>query len=138
MKTKIDCVLLVDDDEATNFIHNYVLKEANFASQVRFAENGLDALEYLNSIDDSVYLRPDLIFVDINMPVMNGWDFLKQYKLLNQDLLSQIVVVMLTTSYNPDDRENSANIDGIDHFMSKPLTLEMLQELQTRFFAHGL
>ena len=138
MKTKINCVLLVDDDEATNFIHKHVIQAADFADQVKIAENGLQALDYLNSIHDSDYVKPDLIFLDINMPVMNGWEFLEQYKQLDEELKGQMMVVMLTTSLNPDDKANSKAIGGIDHFMSKPLTVEMLHDLQLRYFAQGI
>ena len=137
MKTKINCVLLVDDDEATNFIHQHLIKEADFAEQVKIVENGLQAIDYLNSKHENDYVRPDLIFLDINMPVMNGWEFLEQYKQLDEELQGQMMVVMLTTSLNPDDKTNSESIGGIDHFMSKPLTVEMLDNLQSQLFVPG-
>lgn len=134
MKIKINCVLLVDDDEATNFIHKHIIKAADFADNVKIVENGLQALEYLNSIHDSEYMRPDLIFLDINMPRMNGWEFLEQYKQLDEELHAQMMVVMLTTSLNPVDKTNSETNGNIDHFMSKPLTIEMLEKLKSQFF----
>ena len=134
MKTKINCVLLVDDDEATNFIHQHVIKAADFAEQVKIAENGQQALEYLTATDHNDYVRPDLIFLDINMPVMNGWEFLEQYKQLDEELQGQMMVVMLTTSLNPDNKTNSESLGSIDHFMSKPLTIGMLENLQSRIF----
>ncbi|MCM4151099.1 response regulator [Arenibacter sp. N53] len=136
MKKKLNCVLLVDDDDATNFIHNYVIKEAGFAEHIKVVENGQEALDYLKSKNEKEYLRPNLIFLDINMPVMDGWEFLEQYKHLDEELQGHMMVVMITTSLNPDDKLNAKSHDIVDHYMSKPLTVEMLHDLQSRLFDH--
>jgi len=130
MNRKFNCVLLVDDDEATNYINQYIINEADFAEHVKVVGNGQKALDYLKSNNDDEYLRPNLIFLDMNMPVMNGWEFLEQYKQLEEELQSERVVVMLTTSLNPDDKANAERTESINHFMNKPLTVEMLRELQ--------
>ncbi|MBT8252605.1 MAG: response regulator [Bacteroidia bacterium] len=132
MNRKFNCVLLIDDDETSNYINKYIINEAGFAENVKIVENGQKALDYLKSNNDSEYLRPNLIFLDMNMPVMNGWEFLEQYKKLEEELQSEMVVVMLTTSLNPDDKANAERNESINHFMNKPLTPEMLQELQNR------
>lgn len=130
-------LLLVDDDDATNFIHKYVIEEAEFAENIKVVENGKEALDYLISTNESGYLRPNLIFLDINMPVMDGWEFLKHYKQLGKDQQGHMMVVMITTSLNPDDKDYAESTGAIDHFMSKPLTVEMLQELQLHINTEG-
>lgn len=130
MKSKINCILLVDDDDATNYIHQHVIREADFAEHVIIAENGQEALNFLRSKKEADYIRPDIIFLDINMPVMDGWEFLDEYKDLDEELKSQMMVVMLSTSLNPADKINSESNSNIDRFMTKPLTIELLQELK--------
>ena len=130
MNRKFNCVLLVDDDHATNYIHKFIMKEADFAEHIRIAENGQEALDYLRSNNDSEYLRPNLIFLDVNMPIMNGLEFLEHYNQLEEELQSEMMVVMLTTSLNPQDKATAESNEKVSHFLNKPLTIEMLRELQ--------
>ena len=85
MKTKLNCILLVDDDEPTNFLNQMVIEELDIAEQIRVAQNGQEALTYLKKtgIGDENFPLPDLILLDINMPAMNGWEFLERYRKLN-------------------------------------------------------
>lgn len=129
MRLRLKTILLVDDDEATNFIHKMVLKQMGCTENIVVRENGIEALEYLTSSIDGKYPQPDLILLDINMPRMDGWEFLEEYKNLDNDQLAKTVIVMLTTSLNPDDREKAGENPVITGFMSKPLTADMLEEI---------
>ena len=131
MKKKVNCVLLIDDDDATNYIHQHVINEADFAENIKIVGNGQEALDYLKFKNKADYIRPDLIFLDINMPVMDGWEFLEKYKQLDEELQGKMMVVLLTTSLNPDDKAASEANDRINYFLIKPLTVEMLQDLST-------
>jgi CheY-like chemotaxis protein len=130
MKEKVNCVLLVDDDYATNYIHKHVIKEANFAEHVIVVENGQEALDFLIATDNTTYIRPDIIFLDVNMPIMDGWEFLDFYAELDESLKCKMMVVLLSTSLLPADKLNSEINASIDQFISKPLTVDVLQELQ--------
>ena len=130
MNRKFNCVLLVDDDSATNYIHTFIMKDAGFAEHIKIAENGQEALDYLNANKDSEYVRPNLIFLDVNMPIMNGLEFLEHYNQLEKELQSEMMVVMLTTSLNPQDKVTAESNERVSHFLNKPLTIEMLRELQ--------
>ncbi|HYF29604.1 MAG TPA: response regulator [Chitinophagaceae bacterium] len=139
MKKKLNCVLLVDDDEPTNFLSRMLLEEANCTEHIEVAHSGIEALDYLESSettdeDHDIYVRPDLIFLDINMPAMNGWEFLEEYKNLEKDKKGKIVVVMLTTSLNPDDSARAKGIPDISDFESKPLTSEKLGKILRKHF----
>ncbi|MFN3999841.1 response regulator [Algoriphagus sp.] len=120
---KLDCVLLIDDDEATNFYHTIILEEeftGVHIQSVRSAKEGLDFL--LCNGKYAEYPQPGIIFLDINMPGMNGWEFLEKYNELTKDIHERSVVVMLTTSLNPDDQERAATIPVVKEFVIKPLT----------------
>lgn len=124
--------MLIDDNEDDNFYHQRVIKKANAAEAIISKTSGAAALEYLKLKQDNAWQHPDLIFLDINMPGMNGWEFLKEYEKLDKTIQSQVVVVMLTTSENPDDRIKALNV--IPDFKTKPLTIEMLEEIIGEYF----
>jgi CheY-like chemotaxis protein len=134
MTRKINTILLIDDDQATNFLHKMVIKKANCAEHVHVELNGESAVHYLTTPIEGRYPQPDLIFLDINMPRMNGWSFLEEYQKLNADQKGAAVIVMLTTSLNPDDIEQSRRFSEISEFRSKPMTQPMLLEIIEKYF----
>ena len=134
MKNKLNCILLVDDDEDCNFFHKRLFEKAECAEQIFVAENGMEALSFLNSTVEGKHPHPALIFLDINMPKMNGWEFLNEYKKLDDTLKAKIVVVMLTTSLNPDDRNKASNITEIKGFHNKYLTKDSIDKVLKEHF----
>src|SRR3569832_787177 len=98
---KINCILLVDDNPADNEFHKIIINESDVCDQVKIATNGRNALDYLirsgkeGAVD---FPKPDLIFLDINKPGMNGFEFLDEYHKLDANLKSRIVIIMLSTS----------------------------------------
>jgi CheY-like chemotaxis protein len=126
---KLNSILLVEDDEATNFINQMVIKKLDCANHVQVAWNGSDALDYLKQSSQS----PELILLDINMPGLNGWEFLEEYSKLKEEEKANIIVVMLTTSLNPDDKKRADNNPAIAGFRSKPLTPALMQEILSQY-----
>lgn len=126
--------MLIDDNPDDNFFHERILKKADCTKTIIIKQSCEEALEHLQSKEKSPELRPDLIFLDINMPGMNGWEFIEEYKKLPKELQSQTIVVMLTTSSNPDDRRKAKFADVIAHFESKPLTSDIIQNVLQNFF----
>ena len=135
LKKKLKCILLIDDDYATNYIHKRVIDKAEITENVVVVESGYDALEYLRETNIEEYPRPDIIFLDINMPGMDGFEFLEEYENLKEMQKGNIILVMLTTSLNPEDKNKSDSISIINGFRNKPLTEEILKGVMNDYFS---
>jgi CheY-like chemotaxis protein len=139
MKQKLMCILFIDDDEPTNFLNKLLIDEMNCAHHVQVVSSGAEALEYLTGTgsflnNGKVNPRPDLIFLDINMPGMDGWEFLQHYEKLPSTQKANIVMVMLTTSLNPEDEKAAQQNIEISGFENKPLKSEVIRKILNRFF----
>ena len=113
--------MLIDDDEPTNFLSSMIVEEADCTEHIQIEDSGEGALNYLINSEEFAYSNkanpwPDLIFLDINMPAMNGWEFLDKYKKLSKERKAEIVVVMLTTSLNPDDKLKANEMTDISGY----------------------
>ena len=126
--------MLVDDNPDDNFFHERVIRKFDATIRVVVMESAKDALQHLRDKHLHEELHPDLIFLDINMPAMNGWEFLDEYRELDALLQDNIVVIMLTTSDNPDDRERAKLKLLTTEFLTKPLTKEMLVTIKGKYF----
>ena len=135
---KINCILLVDDNEADNVLHKIILDDADICNYVKVATDGINALEYIINAgkpgQEAEYPKPDLILLDINMPRMNGFEFLEEYHKLDEKLKAKVTIVMLTTSLNPDDKKTATSYVEVKGFETKPLTIEMLKPILEDFF----
>jgi len=129
MTKKLKCIMLIDDNADDNFFHERVIRKNQAAETVITEQSAEAALDYLKTSKD---IRPDLIFLDINMPGMNGWEFLQEYNQLDKHLQGEVIVVMLTTSEDPDDHMKASNMTF--DFKTKPLTKEMLEEVINKHF----
>jgi len=130
VKKKLNCILLIDDNQADNRYHQIVIKGMNITERIEVALDGVEALNFLNQENSS----PDLIFLDINMPKINGWEFLKEYQKLSAKQKAKIIIVMLTTSDNPKDLERAKQIKEVAGYKVKPLTEELLTEILEQHF----
>ncbi len=131
---KLNTVLLIDDDEPTNYFNRMVIEESGLVENIVVLEMAEEALKYLSTEENGKYPKPDLIFLDINMPGMNGWEFLSEYEKLPISQQGKVIVVMLTTSLNPDDFERAKEYEQIEEFFSKPLTIEGVKEIISKNF----
>ncbi len=131
MKKKLNCILLVDDSTDDNTYHQIILKKMDVVNRIDVVVNGLEALAYLKSGHHS---PPELIFLDINMPKMNGWEFLEQYKKLDARQKARVVIMILTTSANPDDIKKAKEIEEVTGIETKPLTEKIMTEILNQHF----
>lgn len=131
MKTKLNCILLVDDDHEDCFFHRIVIEKMDMTKSIQVARNGLEALDFLRKEDQVI---PELIFLDINMPKMNGWEFLEEYKHLDPKQKARITILMLTTSANPADLKRAQEMEDVTGYKTKPLSVEMLNEIIDNYF----
>jgi CheY-like chemotaxis protein len=124
----INTVCVVDDDE----IYVYGIKKLIYLKQlcenlIEF-RNGKDAIDFLQNPDNSDQL-PDVIFLDINMPVMDGWDFMENYAKIKPNLGKKITVYMVSSSINDEDIQRAKTISDISDYVVKPVTYDKLLEL---------
>ena len=143
MKQKLSCILLIDDNDSDNFIHKKVIDKADITNHVEIAMNGKEALDLLTikgkcGQPENSYCQPELIFLDINMPVMDGWEFLAEYQKLKEIQKGKVVFIMLTTSLNPSDKAKAEKMLEIGCFQYKPLTLQMIHEILQNHFPEYL
>ncbi|MHA7057514.1 response regulator [Aquimarina sp. M1] len=138
MEKSIPCVLLIDDDKATNFFNQRVVTRHNSFDYVNTVQSGKAALEYLANVKKQTAIKPDLIFLDINMPAMNGWEFLVEFSKLDERTTKGIKVILLSTSSNPDDVNQSIKNHSVDDFINKPLSLDLLDGVLEKHFSKSI
>ena len=131
MKKKLNCILLVDDDPDDNFYHQIIINEMNIVNHIDIVINGIEAIAYLKKENQ---IPPEIIFLDLNMPKMNGWEFLEQYKHLNIAQKAKVLIVILTTSANPDHIKRAKEIQDVTGYETKPLTKELMMEILQQHF----
>jgi CheY-like chemotaxis protein len=126
--------MLVDDNTNDNFFHAKEIKKTNPETTILTMNDGLTALECLKSIEIKGDGQPDLIFLDINMPGMDGWDFLQEYDLLDKKLQSRVIIIMLSTSKNIEDEARSKTWGFVSDYIKKPLTKEKMENILKTYF----
>jgi len=125
---KANCILLVDDNQTSTFLHQQLINKLDIAHQVLLARNGQQGLEVMEQHFQTEAVYPELILLDIKMPVMDGFAFFEAFQQMNLDKQSAPQVVVLTTSLAAVDIERAREI-GIQYFVNKPLTAQKLQDV---------
>lgn len=129
MKPIFNCTLLVDDDMVSNFVSERIIKTANITNELKIVSNGHIALKHIEKCAATNQPCPELIFLDINMPVMDAFDFLYLYSRI--DKKNKGAVVILTSSDNPHDIEHLSQFEIVD-YINKPLTTEKIEKLMNK------
>ncbi|WP_224995231.1 response regulator [Cesiribacter sp. SM1] len=130
---KLKGILLVDDDETANIINEMLILEMGVTQQLFQARNGKEAIDLLKELARQAQpTMPELILLDINMPVMDGFTFLEAYHEMDFPGKYFLKIVMLTTSPNPKDIEQAKNA-GVTDYLTKPLLEESLQGILEKY-----
>ena len=126
-------VMLLDDNELDNFINEKIIEASHFSEKVYLTSSGKSALEFLNNLSvsgkeaDTIY--PEAIFIDINMPMMDGFQFIDNLKTVSGERVKDCKLIILTSSIYPEDKARALNMSKNITFLNKPLTEEMLNSL---------
>ncbi len=128
MAEKINCIALVDDDEVTNFLNKRLVESTGLFNHVLTFGNGKEILDYMMEENE---IEPNVILLDINMPIMNGFEFLERHKELPTSNKADVIIAMLTTSLLDKDKAKAEKLD-ITEYVEKPLSNDKLKQLLER------
>lgn len=126
MEAKFNLVMLVDDNDTDNFISQKIIELTGFANKVVVKNSGKSALEYLNQNKNSPEMLPDLVFLDINMPIVDGFVFLFEFETFPELLKNKSKIAILSSSDNKRDIERIVDNQYVIKYITKPLTEEAL------------
>jgi CheY-like chemotaxis protein len=119
-------ILILDDDSICNFIHTRIAETSGFFKEVRSLYNGKDGLEMFDQVCKGTAAAPDIILLDLNMPIMDGFNFIQALHRLSFPNKERLSIIVLTSSDSMADKERVGSL-GIQHYLLKPLTLKDLQ-----------
>ena len=126
----IGTVMLVDDNDTDNFISRRIIEITKFSDNVIVKNSGKDALDYLEENREVANAIPDIIFLDINMPIVDGFVFLYEYEKFSNSVKDKCRVIILSSSDNKRDIDKIINNDFVIKFVTKPLTEKTLEEIK--------
>jgi CheY-like chemotaxis protein len=133
--TKANCIILIDDDPIANFLNQSTIENLNITDELLVFENGLEGIRYLTSLKDNS--APSYIFLDLNMPVMDGFDFMANYNTLTFKDKERTKIIVLTTSSNAKDIEKAKEL-GCRDYLTKPLTESKIQSMIEKYGLQGV
>jgi two-component system nitrate/nitrite response regulator NarL len=127
MTSIVNKTALIDDSDIDLFIQRRFLEVYNFSNQIVSYQSGTDALQWLQRVTEAE--APDIIFLDLNMPDLDGFGFLEKFHQLPVKIKEKSKIVVLTSSSNADDRKESLSKEGVIHFITKPLKKKDIEDL---------
>tara|TARA_R110000868_G_scaffold306770_1_gene568213 strand:+ start:207 stop:635 length:429 start_codon:yes stop_codon:yes gene_type:complete len=133
---RLNSILLVDDDEASNFLHSIFINKLDLDVGINSALNGQEALDFILGKGQSELELPCMVMLDLRMPIMDGWQFMKSYEeLVPKKLKEQITIVLVTISDNQEDKDRAVTNEFIADFSQKPLSDDTFKQLIQKHFS---
>jgi CheY-like chemotaxis protein len=132
MSSKEINICVIDDDDIYQFAVARIIESALKTSSVMSFYDGEEALEYFESLKGNDGPIPDIIFLDINMPRLNGFEFMEGYNKIKDRLSKKSKVYMVSSSIDPADIQRSKEMDGIEDYVSKPLDTNLVTDIVSR------
>lgn len=130
--THIKTLTLVDDDDIFVFLTKRTIEETKLVELIKVFENGLYALNFLKENKDNTDALPEIILLDLSMPIMNGWQFLEEFTILNPMMGKTITIYICSSSISPDDVARAKAISEVSDYIIKPVNKEKLIDLIKR------
>lgn len=127
--THTKTITLIDDDEIFVFLTKKAIEQTNLVDLIKVFNNGLDALNFLKENKNNIDLLPEIILLDLSMPIMNGWQFLDEFAMLNPSIGKKIVIYICSSSISPDEITRAKTISEVSDYIIKPLTKDKLIDL---------
>lgn len=127
--TTLKNLTIVDDDDIFVFLTTKIIEQTNLVDLIKVFGNGLDAINFLKENKNNVDALPDIILLDLNMPIMNGWQFLEEYNKLNPTIGKKITIYICSSSISPDDITRAKTISEVSDYIIKPITKDKLIDL---------
>lgn len=120
------CVMLIDDNEIDNIINEKIIEANQFADRILIFQTGQEALDYLAQQAGEL---PEIVFLDINMPIMDGFQFLDEFEKMPESVTSKCKVIMLSSSISPRDIDRAASRKHVKKYLNKPLNSRYLEAI---------
>ncbi len=129
---KVKSLAIIDDDNLFVFLIKKAISLANVVENINVFNNGLDALNYMKENTMDPEKIPDVIFLDLSMPVMDGWQFLEEFVKLMPAMTHKVRIYIVSSSISPHDISRARAISAVSDFLIKPISRERLIDLVTR------
>ena len=134
MKKKIT-LAIIENDEIYVYLVKKAIAQSPLVDQIKVFDNGLDAINYLKQNAKNEDLIPDIILLDLSMPVMDGWQFLDEYSAVQPKIKKPITIDIVTSSLSPDDAIKARSISSVSNFIIKPTTREKFIEIVAKMIS---
>lgn len=122
-------ILLIDDDQITNFVNETMIAKSEVPISTKAMITGTDGINFLNECLRQDEDLPYAILLDINMPEMNGWEFLDEFSKLDDKITNEVKIYMVSSSQSEDDMIRAKNYPVVSDFLHKPLNLDKIKEV---------
>lgn len=122
-------LVFIDDDPIDHFLMKHILREKNYFDTTTYTIYGSLVLDYIEEHKSDPEKLPDMIFVDLNMPLFSGWDFLKRMEQMQHEISKDIPVFVISSSVRPDDKATSSKYSFVQEFISKPVNGEEIERI---------
>ena len=126
---KVKTLGIVDDDKIYTFLVKKTIEQTNLVGMIKVFDHGLDAINFLKKNADNPDTLPEIILLDLSMPVLDGWGFLEEYILLSPKLGRNITIYIISSSISPYDIAKAKSISLVTDFIIKPISKEKLIEI---------
>lgn len=130
MSQKTTCI--IDDDDIYLFSVKKVIEVNNLSDKVLEFKNGQEALDFFRAYCNDHDLLPDVIFLDINMPVMNGWEFIEEFRKIRPSITKDILLYIVSSSVDRTDVDKARSLPTVNDYITKPITASQLKTIYER------